>query len=312
MKKILLLAAVATFAVTSCSKENPGKPDDGLVAVQLGAKVLETRAAVNSGEAFSAQVIASATTNDYTTLYSSGETPADFNQAVAFAADKSATLNPSQYYPADGSSIYVMGYAPVDKADSVVRTDNTVAFTINGSNDIMVSNQVSGNKSTPIATDLTFGHLLTQLQFKVIAEDGAAVGIWGDVTKIEILAQDTKFDLTLADGKLAPNATPANGAIVAPGSAATLAETAATAGYAMIYPMADLATTALKLKVYTTNFSGGQEVSLAAVGTATTPVTALAEGSAYTVTLNFKAQTIAVTGTATDWVDAEDETVDLE
>lgn len=106
------------------------------------------------------------------------------------------TLTPAQYYPIDGSTIYMTGFAP-----AATVTAGSVDYTIIGDEDIMVTNQLSGTKATANVLSFTFNHLLTQLKFKVVAADNSfPSGV--TVKQISVTNTQTSAALNLNDGTL--------------------------------------------------------------------------------------------------------------
>ena len=81
------------------------------------------------------------------------------------------TLDPVQYYHASSDyDTYIMGWHPV--VDAV---GGVLAFDGDATEDIMVSNVVSGNKDEQIGDALVFRHLTSQLRF-LVKRDATADG----------------------------------------------------------------------------------------------------------------------------------------
>lgn len=308
MKKTIFLAAIAAVAMVGCVKENTNL-NSGDVPVSLtgSAMGIESRAVVNPNDAFTAQVIArtsAGANNVYTNPL--------FTQSVNFAASAAATTVTGQYYPANDALLYFKGYSPAVAPDSGIAT-----FTdITGQEDIMLSDEVSGKKTSVTAPNLTFGHLLTQINIKIVAENPAAITAWGNVTSIDVLDQYNGFTLDVTSGTFTPTGSANNSFAVAtaatnialPDASAPVSAVAVSYGRpVMFFPMAALGTTPLNLLVKTTNHTAGQLVTLNTV----TGGTALVAGTAYTVTLTFKATEIKLSGTVTDWTPGTDTPVDI-
>lgn len=189
----------------------------------------------------------------------------------------------------------------------------SVSFTIDGETDIMLTQELTGNKTDGSRfgqTDkvFTFAHKLTRLNVKAYAADDAAAAAWGQIeTGGIVLKKQTQAcavalpatvsfgsgsaDLTLL-AKTAADDTP----ITYPLSLPAGAENAAECGYAMIRPV-----------------DAGSSVTLAvttsAGGTYEVPVTlaeGFKEGYAYDVTLKFTATRIEPTATIGAWEDGGD------
>ena len=97
----------------------------------------------------------------------------------------------AQYYNMDGSNTLMRGWFPrgVFTGGSM---NSTVKWNFSGSQDIMVSNYLVGNrtdKGIDSPNCFEFRHVLTQLQFYVYAETASIASSWGKVTKITVKGQ---------------------------------------------------------------------------------------------------------------------------
>lgn len=292
----MISIAATVAAMTACTSE--GDPidettKDQKVAIELNAGVMEisSKAAVDQGDAFDAQVIASATTGVYTTPLWTGAKAGE----ISVGTDGKVVFNQIQYYPANGSTIYMKGYSPKATA-----ANGIVNYTIDGTKDIMVTSEINASRTDKTAKKLEFSHLLTQLQIKVIAADEEAAKAWGAITAIEVIDAETSLDLTLANGNLAVATTnPVKKnvpveynfatALPLPNKTATVPETAVPAGNVMILP----SSTNYKLLIKTENNTAGF--------TAGTSVDLTEASKAYEITLTFNASKIDVTATAGKW-----------
>lgn len=192
MKKMFIVV-FSVVAMVGCSNEKSvvEPTTDDQVAVRLSAGVntstINSRAVINPGDAFGAQFISSALASNYaTTLW---DTEADI------AVSGAVTLTVPQYYPIDGSSIYMKGFAP-----AATVTNGNVEYTITGNEDVMVTGEVSGDKRSS-ALNFTFDHLLTQLKFKVIAAD-ANFPSGVTVKDVRVTNTQTAVSLNLNSGVL--------------------------------------------------------------------------------------------------------------
>ena len=80
----------------------------------------------------------------------------------------------SRYYPEDGNRLYLRGYYPMMEPAS-----NGVVYRLDGSQDLLVSNEQSGCLSDMFWQDskkFKFKHLLTQLNIRVRVEEGYPEG----------------------------------------------------------------------------------------------------------------------------------------
>lgn len=197
--KNLFLSMLAMAAMVSCTNEivdNGEKVDNGQpVPVKLNAGIgsITTKSPIIESSTFDAQVFASATDGVYTT--------AEWTDATAgyiTISNKAVTFVTPQFYPADGSKIYMKGFTPRGTV-----AEGKVAYEITGAEDIMVTKtQIEGSKTANTQKTLAFDHLLTQLQVKTVAKDQGAIDAWGTITSITVNA-DKKLELDLLDNSLA-------------------------------------------------------------------------------------------------------------
>jgi len=172
-------------------------------------------------------------------------------------------------------------------------TSGAVTFTVDGSTDIMLTNEVTGSPSAKFnqeAQAFTFAHQLTQLQLKVYAESNKAVTDWGTISTIKVKNQQTACTVTLPNQVTFSDGTESNVPFTGVTSAALPVSNAnvVNSGYVMIPEVAASGT--LTLEIVTSN--GGTK-------TVTLPVTtALAKSNAYVYTLKFTQTSISVVGTA--------------
>lgn len=293
MKK-LMISMLAMAAMVSCTNEieNPDQPkvnENEPVEIVLNGKVNEitTKSAIQPNTAFSAQIIA---LNGNAADYSNPLWGEDTKGNISIAADGKVTFSTPQYYPADGSSIKLRGFAP--QTTSIV--NETVSYTIDGTQDIMIAPEITADKVDKTNKKLAFEHLLTQLQIKVKAEDQAAIDAWGTITSITINAVKT-LELDLSTGKLgAKTSSPENGDLSLEGFSTGQALTvvadadAVAAGSIMLLP----SDTAYKLKI-TTSKVASKEITISLDKTIAS--------NAHVITVTFKAAEITVTATAGTW-----------
>lgn len=276
MKKLAIAVLVAA-ALSGCSSEEE-KVDlnDRPVEIKLSAGIfgLQTKAPVNTGDNITASFVASATTGDYTTNA--------WNATATFIASTTAStsfsFNTPKYYPVDGSSVYIKGYFPAGTISG-----KTVTYTeTDGSNDVMITPQVSGSKATVTPLAFTFNHLLTQLQFKLVASTG--YDVTKTVTKIVVKSQQTPATLTLNDGTLTYNT---NDVTLSGAFAISLAGTAVG-----VYPMVKSGVPVV-LSVTTSDGVTYPDATISL-----TTVT----GDAHLITLTFTPKEITATAIVTQWI----------
>lgn len=136
-----------------------------------------------------------------------------------------AVLLQTRYYPEDGSRLYLRGYYPPEKPGN-----NGVAYRLDGSQDILVSNEQSGCLTDMFWQEsklFTFSHLLTQLLVRVRLSGGYPAGTGLSHLQIDGSHPDMLLDLNkgqlLAVGETKPLAViPDVPVMVEPGVALTL------------------------------------------------------------------------------------------
>ena len=337
MKKVFLMLAVVAMA--SCSKsELSERPVTGDVEIKMGSTVLgiESRApyvsaagenAVSSDNKLTAKVLASTEKGKYlsgdATLWGQGDI--EFGSGTTTA--NIVGFTPALYYPADATKeVHLFGLYPAT-GWSIAADGLTVDYTIDGCSDLMTAETATTKKAdvqatTPIYPILSFKHLLTKFDVKVVAQDQPAIDAWGAITKIELSKGLNDADpansckVTFMDNSVAFSGT---GAIPFYGIDATgayqdykvgedatknitLTTTEALAAYSIVAPVElSAGSDVIKLKVYTENQTAGKEVSVSLKKDPSTPVTGSTAGSEYTITLTFKAIEMEVEGKVTGW-----------
>ena len=113
-------------------------------------------------------------------------------------------LNPRQFYAADGTNTRMRGWYPATGSWDNYRGERYITWEdFNGTQDIMVSNELEGNKTdigiNGYAKLFTFKHKLTQLQLYVCAENENVKERLGVVTGISVLEQPTVLGYTLGE-----------------------------------------------------------------------------------------------------------------
>ena len=282
MKKFMFLAMVASLMYGCSSDEDECSPptDTSRVEIKLNADIFEikTKAPVNTGQAITAKFVASATTGDYSTnLWN-----ATANFTASTTASPTFSFTPQQYYPTNGSTVYIKGYYPAGTLSG-----NTVTFTeTDGSNDVMITAEASGSKTTSNPLAFTFNHLLTQLQFTFKA--GAGFPTSGkNVTSISVKDQQTSASLNLNDGSLTYN--PVGSGFTLTGTFPISADPGTTA---TVYPMVKSGATSVKLGII------ADGVTYPDVTVTLTTET----GKAHNIILTFTPKEITATAIITAWV----------
>ena len=135
MKKFIL-SILAIAAMTSCTKTSEDDVDPNApVEIKLGGSITALSKAAVTDNTFTAQVASSETTGNYATPLWSGT-----NAGKITVSDGSVTFTQTEYYPNDGGTVYMKGFAP----QAAINTGQ-VAYTISGEEDIMVTSEISGS-----------------------------------------------------------------------------------------------------------------------------------------------------------------------
>lgn len=345
---------LAIAAMASCSKsELAERPVAGDVEIKMNSVALgiDSRApfvgAIAADNHLTAKVLASTEKGKYLT----GDATMWADDNIEFGKGTAVTdpvgFNTPVYYPADASKeVHLFGLYPttgwtVDATDGL-----TATYTIDGCSDVMTAATATTKKSdvqvvspaTPVYPKLSFKHLLTKLNVKVVAEkigeaadaDQPAIKAWGAITKIELVKGLNEADpqnsckVTFVDNTVAFDGTgvmPFYGATEAAGvitytdnevgeevegvaQNVDLTTTAALAAYSIVAPVEPTSgSDVIKLKVYTENQTDGKEVSVSLKKDASTPFTGSTAGKEFTITLTFKATEMLVQGEVTAWAD---------
>ena len=163
-----------------------------------------------------------------------------------------------------------------------------------GTQDILVSTEVVGNRSNTTNKVFTFTHPLTQLNFSAIEGNGWGTGSVGSVKSITLKDVSVATGVKISDNSLVSES------IVA-GLAVTNITEAGIAVGKTDTPMGDpvmiVPTTKNEILVDVVMADG---ISFSNVKVTTTDDTFMA-GKAYTITLTFNNKKVAGTATVTDW-----------
>lgn len=281
MKKFIL-SILAIAAMTSCTKTSEDDVDPNApVEIKLGGSITALSKAAVIDNTFTAQVASSETTGNYTTSLWSGTDAGKIN-----VSNGSVTFTQTEYYPNDGGTVYMKGFAPQATINA-----GQVAYTISGKEDIMVTSEISGSRTDNTGKELTFNHLLTQLKFKLVAEDADAITYWGSITSITVKDVEKDLVLNLNTGELTAATTPNKGDLEVSEdfTSKALTTTAVENGYIMVLP----STTAYVLNIKTTENTQGVDVIISPVVTV--------KGAAHEITLTFKRSEIASSAKTAPW-----------
>ena len=285
MKKVLF-SILTLGALVSCSSEEVlDNAGNDKVEIKLNAGVITTKAPIESDgsgnpsvKVDNVQFLRSDGTADWTTLTSATFTGTiETTQVITVAEGK------TQYYPIDGTNTNILGFYPA--ATSIAT--GKASFTIDGSQDIIYATPVSGSKSSAIG-NLQFAHKLTQFKFVLKRDNSGSSDISNVVVSVK--SANSTFDMDLADGTLSTWATPITTIKPIDGGTATIAGSSESQGI-----MLEPELSSIVLSVSATGFPD-QEITIDG-----TDGGKFETGKAYTLTLTFKAKTIAGEASIANW-----------
>jgi hypothetical protein len=201
------------------------------------------------------------------------------------------TVTPSalQYYQSDGTAVHFRSFRP--QAWSM--EDGVVNFRITGQEDIMAGIcNYAGYAQNPVTVTFGFSHLLSQLDYEIVAESQAAADAWGTLTYIKVTTP-TSLDLDLNSNILTTNTDPVEQDLLSSlgnNAAVPITTTYSSAGNVMI--PSHNAQLILKIKTSTS-----EELTIP------TNLWYLAPGNIHKITLTFRgiATDIPITATLSGW-----------
>lgn len=193
-KKLIILLFVCLGAVTACSDD--GNPVAERIVVLKGAIGYATRAAIYSG--YEQELAVCFCRQDESPVQRGTYGTYRLCTAVRGGGSGSRPIrfDLPQLYPDNGRKIRLWGYYPRDGAFPDDAT-GTVSFEIDGKTDIMATDLLEGNNTSPVSF-CTFNHLQTQLQFTCYSDQASA---WGTIRSIEVLDVPAVWQLNLTDEK---------------------------------------------------------------------------------------------------------------
>ena len=315
----MISIAATVAAMTACTSESDPVDEvgkDSKVEIKLNAGVgnIITKAAVeNTNNPLNIFFCKSTdgATSDWGTaepIYSKIET----GGAILFYTDENRNTKKQLYYNADETLLSwlsgcYLGDATIDGGGQTL-TNNSVSFTIDGQDDIMATNGLSGSKKTNFAS-FEFNHLLSNLEFVITTSEDATAQditniqtIFGKVTSIDVLDQSNNLTLTLTE-------TPAltvKGATKDKFSVtnAINIEKNKTYGNIMVFPTTGLGKTdnLIKIKVHTEKSTADGISVDVKIGDGTV---GLVTKTKYEVTLKFSPSSVSATATIGEWKPGE-------
>jgi len=305
MKRIISIMLCLPLLMTACKNDtevdNPDSTPITLLA-NIGSIGVETRGIGVISDSYASELPVNFARIDQS---STDGSYSSYSDATALDATRAAGSNKQQItfatlqtYLSDATynSSKFVGWYP-----RATLTSGAVTFTVDGSTDIMLTNEVTGSPSAKFnqeAQAFTFAHQLTQLQLKVYAESNKAVTDWGTISTIKVKNQQTACTVTLPNQVTFSDGTESNVPFTGVTSAALPVGSTVNSGYVMIPEVAASGT--LTLEIVTT-LGGTKNVTLTAPATG-----GLAKSNAYVYTLKFTQTSISVVGTAQvgEWITA--------
>ena len=325
-----MMLTLTTGLLASCSKDNNAEVpelDEQITPIAPGialtAKAEENAEGATSSPAMN-QVVEGLTfsflraDNTAGSRYTSPETftgicSTPYKEEVTNDIVAGINFNPAQYYLVNGKNTRMVGWFPVTEF-TYYESDGLgeVIFNIDGKKDIMVSDFQIGNKTDKGIKKFTFEHLLTQIQFQVIAESEIASQQWGNVTAISLEDEATKCTLFIEGDEISTDFS-ANGTLNAPLAQQEVPITYGentTAGLIMIEGRTiGSRNNTINLKITTT---GKGEMAEAIDLSEFIDGQKFEAGYAYTLTLRFLQDEVEIKVTPAEWRSpAEDINVDL-
>lgn len=223
------------------------------------------------------------------------------NEAVNSDSDGKLSFQNVQYYPADAEKLYFYAYSPVSTSGFTVGTASavpTVAWTIDGQQDIMYADVVDGIGKVSAGTDqpqpeFTFNHLLKQVRFKLVRGEGFGEGIYASSVKITNCRTQALLNLITGTLTFTGNA---DQSIGLSGNYAIQ-----KSGVEIGCLLCQAGETDLDIEIVAAGVTYKTSVTLTS---SSADITAGGAGVSHLVTLTFIGTQIVPSATITDWVDA--------
>ncbi len=347
---VFATVAASVVALTGCSKKSEEivVPDGKLVEILPAAgssvgKITSytgmSRAVIDAGHDQDLKVAfarldqksaTDATYPAYSTL--SAALPATWAKNFSDTDATSITFDTPQYYltRATNNNTALVGWYPHLAANTFA--SGTVTIAVDGANDIMLTQELTGNKEAANNFGVTgkvfkFKHLLALMKFNAYAADQAGKDVNGKLVSIALKNQTTTCSITLPGDQasqvtfatptanmamVAKKADKTDAAITLPlevniatidgTTGAVTAKNEKECGYALIAPVAASGTVTL---IVETELGGSKEYNL------TLPAAGFEAGKAYSITLCFTASGIEPTATITKWIDGDEVEVEI-
>ena len=243
--KLLIMSLLVAAFLGGCTNTEEPVTDGTAQAIEVNAGIAEsTRAVISSGYTNDLEV-------SFARLDNPGTTGAQWNTPVIDAVRTGGTGNtvltfePEQTYLTEEGESVLIGYYPRKALNSGTANPVSVTYTIAGEEDIMATGVQTGSLVNKFET-FTFGHLLTQLQFKCTGSAGA-IAKWTAITSIKVknVATGLKLSLDKTKGAQLTATGIADQTLTVkncPSTVSALDAEKPSTGYLLLYPTANMGT----------------------------------------------------------------------
>ena len=296
MTQWLVVAAVLSSGCSKVGDTEEPQPVPGAdrsIRLSAGLQAV-TKAAVGGDASFTASVGGweSASAADY------AGAPSWLSTASVTASERASeiVLSPKRYYSQNGAEkTYMKAWYPQGTfSGGVVSFAGAAEYKGDGTDDILLSDEVSGSALDATTRTLAFGHLTTQLRFTV--QGDALFGRTTSVKSITVKGTGVPTGLDLSTDALVYDA---SAGVVVPGIDGTQAitEQVAQAGESVMVPPFGVKT--FKIDVETAD-SEGKAIAYRDV-TVTVSDDNTLPGKAYTVALTFAGYEVTAQASVAEW-----------
>ena len=243
--KLLIMSLLVAAFLGGCTNTEEPVTDGTAQAIEVNAGIAEsTRAVISGGYTNDLEVL-------FARLDNPGTTGAQWNTPVIDAVRTGGTGNtvltfePEQTYLTEEGESVLIGYYPRRALNSGTANPVSVTYTIAGEEDIMATGVQTGSLVNKFET-FTFGHLLTQLQFKCTGSAGA-IAKWTAITSIKVknVATGLKLSLDKTKGAQLTATGTADQTLTVkncPSTVSALDAEKPSTGYLLLYPTANMGT----------------------------------------------------------------------
>lgn len=288
----LVVAAVLSSGCSKVGESEDPQPTPGTdrsIRLSAGLQAV-TKAAVGTGTSFTASVGGweSATGADY------GKAASWLSTASVTASESASdiALTPKQYYSQNGAErTYIKAWYPQGTfSGGVVSFAGDADYRGDGTDDILLSGEVSGSALDAATRTLAFGHLTTQLRFTV--QGDALFGTTTTVQSITLKGTGVPAGLDLRTNALVYDASTG---VKVPGidGSQTITEQVAPVGEAVMVP--PLAGNTFRIDVQTSDVTYRDVLVTVQDDARTLP------GKAYTIALTFAGYEITTQASVAEW-----------